>query len=64
MNDKPKPTKTVIEVSPAVKDRLTVLAADSGTTLKGATAAILDWVLPRFESGTLQLSKKEISITE
>lgn len=47
-----------------IKDRLTILASDSDTTLKGATAAILDWVLPRFESGTLQLSKKEISITE
>ena len=47
-----------------IKDRLTALAANSETTLKGATAAILDWVLPRFESGTLQLSKKEISITE
>ena len=64
MNDRTKQTKTVLEVSPSVKDRLTVLAIDSETTLKDATAAILGWVLPRFESGTLKLSKKEISITE
>ena len=47
-----------------IKDRLTILASDSETTLKDATAAILGWVLPRFESGTLQLSKKEIFIEE
>jgi hypothetical protein len=64
MNDRTTKTKTVLEVSPSVKDRLTVLAIDSETTLKDATAAILGWVLPRFESGTLKLSKKEISITE
>ena len=64
MNDTNKPTKTVLEVSPAVKDRLTMLAIEADTTLKDATAAVLGWVLPRFESGTLKLSKKEITIEE
>lgn len=64
MNDTNKPTKTVLEVSPAVKDRLTMLAVEADTTLKDATAAVLGWILPRFESGTLKLSKKEITIEE
>lgn len=64
MNDTNKQIKTVLEVEPSAKERLTVLAADAGTTLKDATAAVLGWVLPRFESGTLKLSKKETSIEE
>jgi len=64
MNDVNKPTKTVLEVSPVVKDRLTMLAVEADTTLKDATAAVLGWILPRFESGTLKLSKKEITIEE
>lgn len=54
--------KAVLEVTTPTKDRVTILAAEAGTTLKDATAAILGWVLPQLESGEIRISTTEITI--
>jgi len=45
-----------------MKDRVTALATEAGTTLKDATAAILGWAIPQLEAGEIKISTSEIKI--
>jgi len=56
--------KVILEVTPSKKARVLKIAEGSNTTQKTAIDAILEWSLPRFESGQVRISPAQAVETE
>jgi len=56
--------KSVLETNPDIKSRIKKLAKQHQRTSKQTTTAILEWILPRFESGELTLTTPSVKESE
>lgn len=59
------PKRAVVSIDPDFHQRIKVLAAIAGVQIKDALYTILDFVIPKLESGELKIQKpSSVSIEE